>query len=135
MVLPLKVSDQQVPHCSHVSSSSAIESLNSAFFQKRDTHLSTVPASNPLIAANVWEVWDLTLSLPSVLGDEAVSSVGAGYIIQRSGGVVIAGVVRYCESTFVSEQVSHGVDESKQERPTCNGLSGQGEARKPEGQG
>ena len=97
--------------------------------------MSTVPASNPLITANVWKVWDLTLSLPAVLGDEAVSSVGAGYIIQRSGGVVIAGVVRYCESTFVSEQVSHGVDESKQERPTRNGLSGQGEVRKPEGQG
>ena len=79
------------------------------------THLSTVPASNPLIAANVWEAWDLILSLPSVLGDEAVSPVGAGYIIQRSGGVVIAGVVRYCELTFVLEQVLHGVDELKQE--------------------
>lgn len=97
--------------------------------------MSTVPASNPLIAANVWEAWDLILSLPAVLGDEAVSSVGTGYISQRSRGVVVAGVVRYCESTFVSEQVSHGVDELKQERPTCNGLSGQGEARKPEGQG
>jgi len=74
--------------------------------------LSTVPASNSLITANVWEVWDLTLSLPAVLGDEAVSSVGAGYIIQRSRGVIIAGVVRY-----------------------RNSLSGQDEIRKPEGQG
>lgn len=97
------------------------------------THLSTVPTSNSLIAANVWEVWDLILSLPAVLGDEAVSSVRAGYIIQRSRSVVIAGVVRYCELTFVSEQVSLGVDELRQERPTRNGLSGQGEVRKPEG--
>lgn len=72
--------------------------------------MSTVPTSNSLIAANVWEVWDLTLSLPAVLGDEAVSSVRAGYISQRSRSVVIAGVVRY-----------------------RNGLSGQGEVRKPEG--
>ena len=99
------------------------------------THLSTVPASNSLIAASVWEAWDLTLSLPTVLGDEAVSSVGAGYISQRSRGVVIASVVRYCELTFVLEQVSHGIDELKQERPTRNGLSGQDEVRKPEGQG
>lgn len=97
--------------------------------------MGTVPASNSLITTNVWEVWDLTLSLPAVLGDEAVCSVGAGYDSQRSRGVVIAGVVRYCELTSVSEQVSHGVDESKQERPTRNGLNGQDEVRKPEGQG
>lgn len=72
--------------------------------------MSTVPASNPLITTNVWEAWDLTLSLPAVLGDEAIGSVGAGYISQRSRGVVIAGIVRY-----------------------RNGLSGQGEVRKPEG--
>ena len=52
-----------------------------------------------LNAANVWETGHLPLSLPMVPCYEAIDTVGARYVAQRTRGIVVASVVRnwgYC---------------------------------------
>lgn len=57
------------------------------------TYARRVPSTDGIDTSNVGEVADLALSLPAVLGDEAVGAVGARDGGQGAGAVVVAGVV------------------------------------------
>jgi hypothetical protein len=60
------------------------------------TALGGVPARNTLVATNAGERWNVSLSVPSVLGDETIGAVRAGQSSQRAAAVIVAGIVGNC---------------------------------------